>query len=127
VGLTLAALACRGPHAPHPSPATSDALVASGFAISSFSRGRGVSGGARDILSQLEAIPARDHSRGIPVRWSRERYGLEGETRLCVVYEQMEPAEAALAEIRKIIEGVDLIRLEVGPCELKEEGSPPKF
>jgi hypothetical protein len=97
------------------------------FSVVAQSRGKGVPPEAREALVRVEAIPTRDNSRGIPVRWSRERYGLEGETRLCVVYEQKEPAEAALAEIRKIIEGVDLIRLEVGPCELKEKGSPPKF
>jgi hypothetical protein len=104
-------------------PATDDASDPRSFAVSALSRGKGVPPEAREALKRVEAIPARDRARGIAVRWSRDRYGIEGETKLCVLYEEREPAQAALAEVRKIVEGVDLIRLEIAPCALQEKAA----
>lgn len=93
------------------------------FAIYTLSRGKGVPPEAGQALRRAEALIEADRERGIALSSSTSRLGIEGESRLCVEYEDAEAGRAVLQEIEEIVAGVDLIRVEPGPC--KERPHPP--
>ena len=47
---------------------------------------------------------------------TKERIGLEGETRLCATFADEGVAEEALARVRRLVSGVDLVNLTEEPC-----------
>lgn len=100
------------------------------FAIEVLSRGRGVPAEARELLRQAQLLIDRDRENGVAVRSETTRLGLEGETRLCVGYEDRESAEETLRQIERMAEGVDLVNLAVGSCwtdsNTPEPGNPGK-
>jgi hypothetical protein len=87
------------------------------FAVYALSRGKGVPAEARRALDDVQKLVDEDRRRGVAVESRRTRIGLEGETRLCVEYEDPEPARKAQRRARDIVEGVDLVNLVVGPCD----------
>jgi hypothetical protein len=87
------------------------------FAVYALSRGAGVPSEARRALEEVRERVDADRRDGVVVRSRRTRIGLEGETRLCVEYEDPEPAQRALARARDIVKDVDLVNLVVEPCD----------
>jgi hypothetical protein len=87
------------------------------FAVYALSRGKGVPPEARRALDEVQDLIDEDRRRGVAVESRRTRIGLEGETRLCVEYEDPAPAKKAQRRARDIVEGVDLVNLVVGPCD----------
>jgi hypothetical protein len=54
--------------------------------------------------------------RGVDVRLSEQRIGLEGETRLCAEFADPEQAAAAFERLRPVVQGVDLVNLTREAC-----------
>lgn len=93
------------------------------FGVYALSRGKGVPEEAREAMKAVAAIVEADRERGIAVRSERTRLGLEGETRLCIEYDDEDAAAAALRSISEAVEGVDLMNLEVESCMRQTEPS----
>lgn len=86
------------------------------FGVYALSRGKGVPAEARQALEAVAGLVDEDLARGIAVKSERSRIGIEGETRLCVAYENAADAAEALERIRKIVADVDLVNLEFEDC-----------
>ena len=91
------------------------------FALYALSRGKGVPEGARAVLAGAEKVIADLQARGAPITVTKERIGLEGETRLCATFADESVAEEALARVRRLVAGVDLVNLTEEPCGAKAQ------
>jgi hypothetical protein len=89
---------------------------ARGFAMYALSRGKGVPEPARAALAEAEAMLRRLHNQGADITVSRERIGLEGETRLCVTFADGNLARETLERIRQLARGVDLVNVSEETC-----------
>jgi hypothetical protein len=88
----------------------------SSFALYALSRGRGVPEATRKAWQaawiELEAAQ-RD---GKVTRLEQNRIGLEGEVRLCAVFDDPKVARSMLNRVRSIVTGVELLNLVEEPC-----------
>jgi hypothetical protein len=109
-----AAAACAGDAATERSAAASPASRS--IALYALSRGQGVPEPARAVLAGAEKVIQDLQARGAPVAVTKERIGLEGETRLCATFADPSVAEEALAQIRRLVSGIDLVNLTEEPC-----------
>lgn len=98
--------------APTPTPA----VPFTSFAVFALSRGKGVPPAAREVIRKVTEIVDAEKRRGVRVEVRRTRIGLEGETKLCVEYEQAADAVAAHGQVEKLAKDVDLVNLVAGPC-----------
>ena len=105
--------------------ASSNANVASEFSFSVYalSRGKGVPEVTRNALGQSVKIieqAAADETNiaeGIAnIKVYHQMIGLEGETRLCVEFNDPEVGKVLLRQVRDVTTGVDLINVVVEPC-----------
>ncbi|RDZ28586.1 hypothetical protein DX914_05530 [Lysobacter silvisoli] len=108
---------------PKPKPAAPPAPYLD-ISITTLSKGRGVPEPTREAYQRVRAL--MDHKQreqqlsGLSVR----RMGLEGETRLCARFSDAAQAREALAEIRELTAGVELIAVESTPCIPSKEDAP---
>lgn len=86
------------------------------FGVYALSRGKGVPPSARTALDAVAAIVEEDRNKGVAVDTERTRIGIEGEFRLCIEYQEVAAAARALKRIREVVEGVDLVNIEVESC-----------
>ena len=93
-----------------------------GFAVTTLSRGKGVPAEARAALGRIRELVEADRRRGLNVTVATARIGLEGETRLCVEYQDPADAVQAYERAQALVKGIDLVNLVAGPCE---GGAPP--
>ncbi len=118
---------CARPEAPVPprpqaAPAEAEAKSAPSaarsysFAVVALSRGRGVPPEAREAMKRVAAMVEADRARGVRVQSRSQRIGLEGETCLAIEYESAADGGRAKARADEIASGVDLFRVEAGPC-----------
>ena len=98
--------------APTPTPA----VPFTSFAVFALSRGKGVPPAAREVILKVTEMVDAEKRRGVRVEARRTRIGLEGETKLCVEYENAADARAAHEQIDKLVKDVDLVNLVPGPC-----------
>ena len=63
-----------------------------------------------------KAVIAEMRGQGADIEMTRQRIGLEGETRLCVTFTDPGLAQQALERIEALASGVDLVDLTQGPC-----------
>lgn len=91
------------------------------FALYALSRGKGVPEGARAVLAGAEKVIADLQARGARISVTKERIGLEGETRLCATFADPSVAEEALERVRPLASGVDLVNLTEEPCGAKAQ------
>ena len=120
VGVLAGALPLSGCAA---SPSDDGAEGARTFGVYALSRGKGVPPAARSALDAVAAIVEEDRKKGIAVESERTRIGIEGEFRLCVEYEDVSAAARALKRIREVVEGVDLVNIEIESCMPEGETS----
>jgi hypothetical protein len=118
---------CARPEAPvppHPKapPAEAEAKSAPSasraysFVVVVLSRGRGVPPAAREAMKRVAAMVEADRARGLRVESRSQRIGLEGETCLAIEYESATEGARAKARADEMAVGVDLFRVEAGPC-----------
>jgi hypothetical protein len=81
----------------------------SGFSVQALSRGRGVPAEAREALQKVRALVEADRAQGMAVTLESRRFGLEGETELCIEYEDREQAAATFRRAQALVSGVDLV------------------
>ena len=91
------------------------------FALYALSRGQGVPERASAVLAGAERVIADLQARGARISVAKERIGLEGETRLCATFADGSLAEEALARVRRLVAGVDLVNLTEEPCGAKAQ------
>jgi hypothetical protein len=89
--------------------------------INALSRGKGVPTGTRDAFKQIRALLERQQAASAVVAVRYQRIGIEGESRLCVEFRNASDAQSALAEIRKIAAGADLLDVVEAPCPSNKE------
>ncbi len=94
------------------------------FGVYALSRGSGVPDEAREAMQAVVAVVAEDAKNEIAVRTERTRLGIEGETRLCIEYQDQDSAAAAFQRIQEIVEGVDLMNLVAEACMKAPEPEP---
>lgn len=87
-----------------------------GFALYALSRGKGVPAAARDAMIKAREWLDDAKRTGRVVHIVETRIGLEGETRLCAEFADLESSQTMLERIRELVEGVELINLVVEPC-----------
>ena len=92
--------------------------------VTTLSKGRGVPEPTRASYQRVRAL-LEDKQRAAQLSgFAVKRMGLEGETRLCAEFRDPAQARAALAEIRKLTDGVELINVEPAPCSMSKEDTP---
>jgi hypothetical protein len=89
--------------------------------IDALSRGQGVPIETRDAFKKIRALLERQQATSAVVAVRYQRIGIEGESRLCVEFRNAGDAQAALAEIRKIAAGADLLNIVEAPCPSSKE------
>lgn len=89
------------------------------FSVTVLSRGKGVPAEAREALAEVRKVVEADRSRGVKVTMTTDRIGIEGESRLCVEYENGRDGSRAYQRAGEIVKGVDLVNLDAGECEEK--------
>ncbi len=112
------------PQPPSPARPSSDDAQPSTIAIYSLSRGKGVPPETREALKQIRALLERQQAAKSVVALQSNRIGIEGETRLCAEFRTSRDAQAALAEIRRISAGVELLNVVEEPCPSRKEVTP---
>lgn len=86
------------------------------FALYVLSRGKGVPDEARKVFGEVRDLAESDQEEGIAVTIQTKRFGLEGERRLCVEYQEEEKARRLFGRAKALVEGVDLARVVVETC-----------
>jgi hypothetical protein len=89
------------------------------FAVYALSRGAGVPKPTREALDRIRGLLDESTRESGATDPSETRIGLEGEVRLCVEFDDRAAGERALAEVRRMAEGVELMNVVVEPCPLK--------
>lgn len=87
--------------------------------ILALSRGRGVPTETRAALESMKSVVARLQREGSVIASEESVIGLEGETRLCVVFKDQAAARAAQSELTKIGEAIDLLEIRDAECKPK--------
>lgn len=85
--------------------------------ILALSRGRGVPKETREALERMKSVIARMEREGSVITSEETVFGLEGETRLCVVFKDQAAASTAQSELRKVGEAVDLLQIRDVVCK----------
>lgn len=105
-------------------PAEAAQTSQTSIAVTTLSKGRGVPEPTRASYQRVRAL-LEDKQRAAQLsELAVKRMGLEGETRLCAEFRDPAQARAALAEIRKLTDGVELINVEPAPCSKSKEDTP---
>ena len=86
------------------------------FAVYTLSRGKGVPEEAREAMQQVAKLAEDDRRRGVKVTVETTRIGIEGETRVCIAYEDPQEGTRAYGQARDLVKGVDLVNLAAEPC-----------
>jgi len=92
--------------------------------IYTLSRGKGVPAETRAAAKQIRALLEQRQQASVVTALHASRIGLEGETRLCAEFGNREDAQAALADIRKLSSGVDMINVVEEPCPSPKDKAP---
>lgn len=88
------------------------------------SRGKGVPEEARVAYRDIRASMEAQRAAYAVTDLRSQRIGLEGETRLCIEFRSQRDADAALAELRKRVSGIDLLQVAEAPCPPSKESKP---
>lgn len=81
--------------------------------IIAMSRGRGVPEATSATLQDIAAIADSALESGSVLSVNQEIIGLEGDTRLCIVFRDQSALAALDEEIRKLAAGIDLLQVRV--------------
>ena len=86
------------------------------FSIYALSRGKGVPEQARKVLEEARTLLQSAQKDGVVTRLIDQRIGLEGETRLCAEFRDVDSARKFFARIQDLGQEVDLINVKNEPC-----------
>lgn len=73
----------------------------------------------RAALESMKSVVARMQHEGLVIASEESVFGLEGETRLCVVFKDQAAAHVTQSELMKIGEGIDLLDIRDVVCKPK--------
>ena len=91
----------------------------SSIEILALSRGRGVPEETRAALESMKSVVARMQREGSVIASEESVFGLEGETRLCVVFRDEAAARVTQSEFTKIGAAIDLLQIRDVACKPK--------
>jgi hypothetical protein len=97
--------------------------TSTGIAVYALSRGAGVPRETRDALRRARELFEQDRRLQSVRRIETSRIGIEGETRICAQFSDHAAQQAALARLRAMLAGVDLLNVVEEPCP--SPGAPP--
>jgi hypothetical protein len=86
------------------------------FALLALSRGQGVSEAGLRAIADFRSLLRGLQADGKIIRITDTRIGIEGETRICAEFITPELAGQVWSQMRRIISGVDLVRLSPESC-----------
>ena len=75
---------------------------------------------ARNAVQAVRTLLKHAQRDGTKVHFEEQRIGLEGEVRLCIQFPDKKIADELMQRIRRVVEGVDLVRLIEEPCPNSE-------
>ncbi|HYC62058.1 MAG TPA: hypothetical protein VEK79_21075 [Thermoanaerobaculia bacterium] len=126
----IGCMGCR-PDTASPPPAQSATVTAApapetpapipSFAVYALSRGKGVPAEAREALRRVAELAEEQQRRGVKVKITTTRMGIEGETRVCVAYEDPNEGARAYDRAKNIVKNVDLVNLTIESCVEEKE------
>lgn len=87
--------------------------------ILALSRGRGVPEETRAALESMKSVVARLQREGSVIASDESVIGLEGETRLCVVFKDLAAARVTQSEFTMIAAAIDLLQVRNVVCKPK--------
>ncbi|MCA9499651.1 MAG: hypothetical protein MRJ67_08320 [Nitrospirales bacterium] len=86
------------------------------ISVYALSRGKGVPDRTREVLVHSRTLLKSAQERGEVRRMVEQRIGIEGETRLCAEFSDVESAHSMIEQIQQLAQGVELINVKVEPC-----------
>ena len=87
--------------------------------VLALSRGRGVPQDTQGALAAIEDLANVARGKGAIVSVTREVIGLEGETRLCIVFRDESALVAVRKDISELAFGVELLTVSEENCAVK--------
>jgi hypothetical protein len=98
-------------------PETSSDFPDNSFALYAMARGSGVPASARQAMQRVRGLLEEARQRGDGLSLEQTRFGLEGETRLCLTFATPDAARAAWVQACQFAEDADLVNLVIEPCD----------
>ncbi|NDK39357.1 hypothetical protein DT603_10940 [Pseudoxanthomonas gei] len=92
--------------------------------VTTLSRGKGVPPETREVLKRIRALLEERKASASVTALEVQRIGLEGESRLCIEFRSAADAQSALAEMRRLATGSDLLEIAETPCPYRKEPTP---
>lgn len=86
------------------------------FSVSALSRGSGVPEASSELIVALRQQYQMNTTPNEVTGFTEERIGLEGETRLCIVFSSAESAKKAWKDVQLLIGNKELIDLRAEEC-----------
>jgi len=86
------------------------------IAIYALSRGKGVPPEARKAIQTARQLFEEGKEAGEVLNIIQTRIGLEGETRLCAEFRDVQASKEMQGRIRPLVEGVQLMNFKLEPC-----------
>ncbi|MFM8445083.1 MAG: hypothetical protein ACKN9W_17320 [Methylococcus sp.] len=109
---------CAMSYTAMPSPPMTS-MTPKGFTVLALSRGTGVPQTTWDTFIRIEALLESARQEGVNLRISRDKIGLEGETRLCVEFADPNLGEQFQQRIQEMAQGIELINVTNESCNAK--------
>ena len=86
------------------------------FALYALSRGKGVPAATRNAFNRIRGKLEQAEKKGNVMHIQQSRIGIEGESRLCVEFNDAHAENVMLSEIRESIKNIELLNLKSEPC-----------
>ncbi len=83
------------------------------------SRGSGVPEATRAMLQKVQTLLNQTKDRGADMVITRQRIGIEGETRVCATFADTEVARETLERVRGMVKDTELMNVVIEPCSEK--------
>lgn len=91
-------------------------LPAKSFVVLALSRGKGVPTAAQAFFAKAHELLAKAKDDGADIAISRQRIGLEGESKLCVQFSDPIQGGNWFKKMQDLARGIDLINVAIEPC-----------
>jgi len=89
------------------------------FAVYALSRGKGIPERTRNIFNGIVGTLEQAKKDGKAMNIGQSRIGIEGETRLCVEFNDSQFGMTMAAQIQNSIQNVDLLSLKIEQCSTR--------
>ncbi len=87
------------------------------FSVYALSRGKGVPKETRKVFEKIQEMLEEAKAKGEVRSMKRTRFGLEGESKLCAVFESAELTQRMYDELEQLTVEIDLLNITNEPCK----------